>query len=314
MTLTKAPGRPSRSAEKIAAAQPPHAGKLNLDHVAHFVPDIDAASAAFAALGFTLTPFSAQMQRNEAGELVSAGAGNRCIMLERGYLECLTPTGDTIIGRQLSEAIARYTGLHLIAFGSGDAAADYARLNAQQFAPLPTVDLQRSIATVDGEGTARFSVVRVPPGTMAEGRIQFCQQHTPELLWQARWTRHRNQAVGLKAVIVCVENPEEAAQRYARFTGLQVTAAGASDACWRLDTARGFLLWVSPALLQQALGVTAPALPWIAGTVIDSDDLPATQALVNGNAFDKRVLVKLDASLGGLMLFQASGSGPLQLI
>ena len=191
VTLDKAPGRPSRSAEKIAAAQPPCAGKLNLDHVAHFVPDIDAASAAFEALGYTLTPFSAQMQRNEAGELVSAGAGNRCIMLERGYLECLTPTGDTVIGRQLSEAIARYTGLHLIAFGSGDAAADYTRLGAQQFAPLPTVDLQRSIATVDGEGTARFSVVRVPPGTMAEGRIQFCQQHTPELLWQARWTRHR---------------------------------------------------------------------------------------------------------------------------
>ena len=44
VTLTKAPGRPSRSAEKIAAAQPPHAGKLNLDHVAHFVPDSFAAT------------------------------------------------------------------------------------------------------------------------------------------------------------------------------------------------------------------------------------------------------------------------------
>ena len=65
----------TKTAARIAAAQPPRAGKLNLDHVAHFVADIEAASAGFAALGFTLTPFSAQMQRNAAGELAPAGAG-----------------------------------------------------------------------------------------------------------------------------------------------------------------------------------------------------------------------------------------------
>ena len=310
------PSRPSRSAEKIAAAQPPRAGKLNLDHVAHFVPDIDAASAAFEALGFTLTPFSAQMQRNEAGELVSAGAGNRCIMLERGYLECLTPTGDTVIGRQLSEAIARYTGLHLIAFGSGDAAADYARLGAQQFAPLPTVDLQRSIATVDGEGTARFSVVRVPPGTMAEGRIQFCQQHTPELLWQARWTRHRNQAVGLKAVIVCVENPEEAAQRYARFTGIAATAAGDDR---MIDTARGRVLLVAPQSVQRVFRLDAAVMPWIMGSVLASADMEKTRALIaasglpHGMLGAERLYVVPPPAVGGVIVFEPRGIAPLSL-
>ncbi len=292
---------------------------FDIDHIAHFLPDIGQASVALARLGFTLTPFSAQSHRLEpGGPLMPAGTANRCVMLQHGYLEFLTPTHDTPNAAQLRAAIHRYTGVHLIAFGTQTPDNDFQRLTAGGFQPLTPVALQREVPTqisgASGEATARFTVVRVAPGAMPEGRIQFCQHHTRDVVWQPRWLTHANHAVGLAGVMLCVADPAEAAQRYARFTGLQVTADGASDACWRLDTARGFLLWVSPALLQQALGVTAPALPWIAGTVIDSDDLPATQALVNGNAFDKRVLVKLDASLGGLMLFQASGSGPLQLI
>ncbi len=297
----------TKTAARIAAAQTPRSGKLNLDHVAHFVPDIDAASAAFESLGFTLTPFSAQMQRNEAGELAPAGAGNRCVMLERGYLECLTPTADTMIGNQLRTAIARYTGLHLIAFGTGDATADHARLSTEQFAPLAPVALQRSITTPGGTDTARFTVVRVPPGSMAEGRIQFCQQHTPELLWQSRWTRHANRAAGLTAVIVCVENPAEAAQRYARFTGLTAKIEGDAHA---IDTARGRILLVPPPALQNAFRLDPPALPWIAGSVIASADMAATRAsiiaseLPHGMLGDDRLYVVPPPALGGVMVFE----------
>ena len=309
MTITK-------TAARIAAAQPPRAGKINLDHIAHFVPDIDAATAAFEALGFTLTPFSAQMQRNESGELTPAGAGNRCIMLERGYIECLTPTADTTVGNQLRAAIARYTGLHLIAFGTRDATADHARLSQQQFAPLTPVDLQRVIGTVDGEGTARFSVVRVPPGTMAEGRIQFCQQHTPELLWQSPWTRHRNRTVGLSAVIACVENPDEAAQRYARFTGIAATASGDDRI---IDTARGRVLLVSPAAVQRVFRLDPPVLPWIFGSVLVSADMQKTRdcivasGLPHGMLGDGRLYVVPPPAIGGVMIFEAKRTTPFTL-
>ena len=74
-----------------AATQLPPPGKLNIDHVAHFVPHIDAASTALARAGFTLTPFSEQAHRLEpGGPLVPAGSGNRCVMLREGYLEFLT--------------------------------------------------------------------------------------------------------------------------------------------------------------------------------------------------------------------------------
>src|SRR5512145_2046033 len=95
----------------VAASQVPAAGKLVLDHVAHFVPHVDAASGALEKLGFTPTPFSQQSHRPEpGGPPTPAGAGNRCVMLRRGYLEFLTPIADTPIANQLRTAINRYVG------------------------------------------------------------------------------------------------------------------------------------------------------------------------------------------------------------
>ena len=295
-----------------AADQVPPSGKLNIDHVAHFVPHVDAASSALEQAGFTLTPFSAQSHRLEpGGPLVPAGSGNRCVMLREGYLEFLTPTADTPIANQLRTAIQRYTGVHLIAFGSADAEADHARLEKNGFTPLPTVALQRQIGTEQGEETARFSVVRVPPGTMAEGRIQYCQQHTPQWLWQDRWTAHANGARGLTAVIICVDDPQEAAQRYARFTGL---LAQFGNDQWRINTQRGALLFVTGDQLQHALGIRAPALPWIAGYVLTTDDLALTRTRLKAGACNSRdldaahLLLEWPNALGGLVIFQPAGA------
>jgi len=295
-----------------AAGQVPPSGKINIDHIAHFVPHIDAASSALEQAGFTLTPFSAQSHRLEpGGPLVPAGSGNRCVMLREGYLEFLTPTADTPIANQLRTAIQRYTGLHLIAFGSAGAEADHARLEKNGFTPLPTVALQRQIGTEQGDETARFSVVRVPPGTMAEGRIQYCQQHTPQWLWQERWTGHGNGARGLAAVLICVTDPQEAAQRYARFTGL---LAQVSNDQWRIDTQRGALLFVTPEQLQRTLGISAPALPWIAGYVLTTDDMNLTRTRLKAAQCETRdldathLLLQWPNAVGGIAIFQSTGA------
>src|SRR5688572_310990 len=120
----------------IAQTQRPAAGTINLDHVAHFVPDAGAARAALEQAGFTLTPFSNQSHRlDPGGPLAPAGTGNRCVMLEAGYVEFLTPTADTAIARQLHAAIGRYIGVQLIAFGTADSPADHARLHREGFQP-----------------------------------------------------------------------------------------------------------------------------------------------------------------------------------
>lgn len=299
-----------------ASAQLPEPGALTLDHVAHFVPDSDAASAALEKLGFTLTPFSHQSHRlHEGAPLVPAGTGNRCVMLERGYLEFLTPTADTPIAGQLRSAIERYVGIHLIAFGSSAPELDHARLTANGFEPLEPVALQRPISTESGEATARFTVVRVSPGAMPEGRIQFCQHHTPDLVWQPRWLRHRNGALGLSGVLVCVEDPEEAAQRYSRYTGRPSTSDGRAR---HIRTARGALTFVDSATLARVLGLSAPSLPWIAGYALETSDPGATRDVVLGAAVNvidvpgNRFAATLPPAVGGVVIFERPGSGPLR--
>ena len=297
--------------------QVPEPGALTVDHVAHFVPDSGAASAALEALGFTLTPFSEQSHRLSAdGPLVPAGTANRCVMFERGYLEFLTPTGDTPLADQLRAAIRRYIGVHLIAFGTSAPDLDHARLQKLAYEPLTPVALQHPISTENGEARARFTVVRVPPGKMPEGRIQFCQHHTPELVWQTRWIGHRNGAAALSAVLLCVQDPEDAAQRYGRYAGLPFTSHGGTRP---IQTARGTLTFVDPATLTRELGLSAPALPWIAGYALESRDLDATRDMLcraAGSVIDMagdRFAVVLPQALGGVAIFEKPGSGPLHL-
>lgn len=290
---------------------------LDLDHLAHFVSDIDRAARELDALGFTLTPFSPQSHRLEPdGPLVPAGTGNRCVMLESGYLEFLTPTADTPIADQLRIAMRRYIGVHLIAFGTSDAADDHARLAREGFEPAAPVALQRPISASEGTDTARFTVVRVPPGTMAEGRIQFCQHHTRALVWQSRWMGHRNGAVALSSVIVCVADPAEAAARYARFTGLRPVL---KKSVHYLITGRGTLVFADAATVERALAITAPALPWIAGYSIETRDPAAARACLRRSGAQPRPLagerfaLTLDAALGGVVIFEPSGSRALEL-
>jgi hypothetical protein len=295
--------------------QLPPPGTLNVDHAAHFVPRMDAAADALERLGFTLTPFSEQSHRADPeGPLVLAGTANRCVMLQRGYLEFLAPTADTPIAGQLRAAIRRYVGAHLIAFGTSTPEDDHARLGKAGFAPLPPVDLQREIATESGRETARFTVVRVAPGTMAEGRIQFCRHHTPGLLWQQRWTYHPNRAAALAGVILRVADAQEAAKRYARYTGLTAQVSGG---VWRMDTARGYLIFADRDALHRRLGVVPPVLPWIAGCLVKSDDLAATgdylsKAGAPAQALgSQRLLVELPPAVGGILLFESKTSGIL---
>ena len=115
---------------------------VNIDHVGYFVPDLNEAGSTLEKLGFTLTPFSSHLHRPQPdSQPVPAGSGNRCAMLRRGYLEFLTPIGDTNIAVELRHAIQRYTGAHLIAFGTADPQADYARIVRMGLAPLDPIAL-----------------------------------------------------------------------------------------------------------------------------------------------------------------------------
>ena len=288
--------------------QTPRPGALNVDHVAHFVPEQHACREALVRLGFTPTPFSLQQHRTDPGApLRPVGTGNHCVMLHSGYLEFLVPVAESEVAQQLQRAIRRYVGPHSIVFGTANAAADHQRLTREGFAPLPPIDLQRPIETPEGERTVRFTVVRVPPGTMAEGRIQFCHHHSEPLLWQPRWLEHRNGATGLAGVIVCVADVDEAAARYARFTGIAVERPGARVRVLR--TERGWIRFCDADALAADLGVRPAVLPMIAGCEITVRDLDAARRVLEEAALPlrrlegERIAVTGPPAIGGEFVF-----------
>lgn len=295
----------------VPERQRPPAGTLNIDHVAHFVPDIDAASAVLGRLGFALTPFSLQTTRNDAGESIPAGAGNRCAMLEDGYLEFLTPTGDTPVAGQIRAAIAKHTGQHLIAFGTPAAQEDHARLVRHGYAPLPLVNLQREVDVAGERRMAKFSVVRVPPDAMPEGRVQFVQQLTPECLWQPQYVIHPNGVTGLLATFVVAEDPAKVAARYAEFSGLLPRRI---QGFVRLATGRGDVFVGSDTACKSLFGGEPPAAPAMAGYALACKDAGGLKArLVEAGCSVSEPSPDLFAAMlppeiGGAWLFGSDGA------
>lgn len=255
------------------AAAVPEAGNV-LDHIGLFVSDMTRAARVMERLGFALTPYTPQRHTLSSGETVPTGTANHLAILQRGYIEILTPIGDTALAPQMRRAIGRYTGAHLIAFGTADADATHDRLGQAGFDPMPLVRLQRSVVTGDGERLARFSVVRVPPERMPEGRMQFCRHHTPELVWQPERQHHPNRAHSLTDIVLCTDDPE-AAERFGRFLAV-APETRARFALFRL--ARGRLHLFDRNSLEQSTGIAPPTSPFIAGFALTSADLAATRA------------------------------------
>lgn len=273
---------------------------------------MDEAGAAFARLGFPLTPLTVHRNEDEAGKRVPTGTANRCAMLGHGYLEILTDVEglDTPFSRAHRAAIARYEGLHLIAFSVDDVEAEARRLDAEGFDPQPVANLRRPMP-VDGGGgeeEAGFSVLRVAPGTMAEGRMQILRHETPDIVWQPSTIPRGNGVSGLSGVVICTDDPAEAAERYARFTG-----RGRAGARIALD--RGSLDFVTPAELARAIpAARPPGLPFIAVAVLESADIAATRRFFEAAGVpvetlsDGAIAIAPEIAMGAWMVLHAAGT------
>ena len=272
----------------VAESQRPPPGELCLDHLGHFVPDLDAAAAVWEKLGFRVTPTSVHQVSGKP-----AGTSNRCVMLEEGYLELLAPTMDTASAQRVRERMRLFVGLHLACFGTPDAAAEQRRLADHGFEPEPVVNLERD---VEG-GKARFNVVYVARGKMPEGRVQYCEHLAPEHVWREGFVN----PLRLRAVYVVADEPEEAAARWGRFGGLLPRP---EDGFVRLDTARGRVMIGTRKNVQGVLG-HAPAAPALAGYALSCSDPDAFAARCRRAGLEVAGrAVTLPAALGGTWLLE----------
>jgi hypothetical protein len=257
----------------------PRPGEVFLDHAAIFVEEFVASGAALERLGFTLTPLRLHASALKPGDpVVPLGTGNRCAMLRSGMLEVLGATSETPMAKQLLGQLARYPGLHLIAFSGAEAEDHHAALQASGMAPLPLARLRRTQSSADGDHDIAASIIRLDAAQWPEGRVQIvCPEMSPDAMWHPSLVRHDNGADRLSEMLVVVEDPAARAAHFGRFTQRPVRQAGRRHV---LETERGRVHFVLPADVPHYLpGVVIPALPWVAALAIGVQDMAALQDL-----------------------------------
>jgi hypothetical protein len=100
---------------------------------------------------------------------------------------------------------------------------------------------------------------------MPEGRVQYCQHLTPEVIWKDEFVNHANGVTGLAAVYVVADDVAQAGARWSRFSGLLPRS---EDGMVRLSAARGEVLIGHRA----AVHADAPAAPSLAGYALSFRD------------------------------------------
>lgn len=291
--------------------QVPRGDAVFLCHVGYFVRDLAAAGAGFERLGFQVSPINVLSHAEPDGRQVPGGTSNRLVRLRRGFIELLAATHDTPIADQLNAALARYQGLHLISLSHDDIPATRERLIAEGFRVSPPVELRRPAKTPQGMREVGWSVQRLEPGEMAEGRVQFVKSHTPDLSWPADAIVHRNRADGLSDLLICVADRAEAAVRFGRFSGRE-PAAAAGEAVLPLQ--RGRVVLVEPSAAARRLpGLAVPSLPYMAGIAVRSADLAGTRDVLRGGGIGARyedddlICLGPEEALGSYLLFHRPG-------
>lgn len=268
--------------------QLPSGDEIFLDHVAHFVRGADAASRALARAGFAPTPSSIQVNPDVAVGTQLTGTGNVTAMFARGYIEVLFKTADTVLGREFDGMLARYAGIHLAAFAVADAPSAHERLRTDGFRVRPLVKMQRPVETEAGDDVAAFTIARVEPDVMPEGRIQMLTHHTEAAVWQPRWLSHPNTAIGLIDFIIAVQDVAEAADRFSRFTGRAATGMPGA-ALIRLDRG-GVYLIAHDRAAEKLPEVPATTLPYMLGYALRVRSLAAAEAAVDSADLEWRAI------------------------
>lgn len=292
--------------EFASSGQLPGVGKIFLDHVGWMAADMGPAAAVFERLGFPLTPYSVHGDRDpETGTLKPVGTANRLAMLERGYLEILTPVEgyDTPLTRHLRNAIAHHTGVHLLAFSVHDADDAARQIASRDVSLLPAVHLRRTIEGEDGrDAEVAFTVVRAAFDQFPEARVQVLAHHTPEQMWQSRYICRDSGIIGLHEAAIVTTDPREAAARYGRFLGKLVERDGSSLVV-RLD--RGALRFVDARGAAERFGrISRPPMPAVGAITLTSRDLDKTryyllsQGLRPGAIDPSHLLIDASEALG----------------
>src|SRR5262249_37581060 len=108
--------------------------------------------------------------------------------------------------------------------------------------------------------------------------IQSLTHRTERTVWQSRWLDHPNGARGLVALTIAVADVDEAAARFARFTGRPAEPCAGGRAI-ALDRGRIDLL-TADAFGRRFPGLPIPGLPFMGACTIAVESITATENIL----------------------------------
>ena len=278
-----------------------------LDHLGIAVANLDDAAAQYRRLGFQLTDrgYHTLPSPKPGAERPLVGTGNHCAMLRRGYLELIGVTDPTYRGR-LKADIARYQGIHIVAFGVDDSAAVARAFAAAGLGAASPQILERPIETQGETAVARFEIVNIPDQILPEGHFFAIRHATPELLWRPALMSHPNGALKLTSLTVAVADPGDFAHRL----GHALSATPVAGNGFTLMLSAGQVRIVDGGWVAAHASKPTPAFPYIAGLTLQVADLAKTSSLLKKNGVPSRrsngsLMVGPGQACGAFIEFQA---------
>jgi len=286
--------------------------KRAIDHLVLAVRDLEAARAAYARLGFTLTPPARH----------PFGTANSLVQLQGNFLELLALADPAAIRpaaaghfsfAEFNRAfLAKREGMSMLVFASKDARGDRREFLERGLQTYEPFDFERRARLPDGsEVTVGFSLAFVTEPRMPDAAFFVCQQHAPQHFWKPEYQRHPNGARAVVEVTMLASDPAG----YAEFFGRLVEQGAVTKREGVLEVAlEGGTLSVLDAtrLGQRFPGVRLRDVlrkPYFAGYSVEVADLAATEALLqrNGVVFTRsggRLHVAAEHAFGTVIEFR----------
>lgn len=211
-----------------------------IDHCVILVNDLDAASATYQRLGFTLSPRGTHSEH--------MGSANYTIMLGDDYFELLGIINPTERNQRWRDVLKRGEGLNAIALQTDDAEKACAEIRGLGIEANDPVHFSRPVDLPGGEtGEAAFIVTQFPAEATPSTQMFVCGHLTRDTVWIPELQQHANTAKALAAVTVATDQPEADAEAYGRIFGAE--AVGAIDGGAAVQTGGTPIEFLTPAAL-----------------------------------------------------------------
>lgn len=274
---------------------------IGVDHVVVTVRDLDAAAAAWRALGFTISPRGTHSPH--------MGSANHTIMFGEDYMELLGVLVPTEHNAPMREWLTKREGLERAAFTALDAAAGTMELRARGIDAPDMVAFSRPVELPNGGASeARFNVMRWPAALRPGGlRIFACQHLTRGTVWIPELQHHANGAACILRIEMLCAEPNRAAAEMAGLLDQPVTTDADGACVVQTGAGRANLVFLDRATLAaRHPGVSLEGLPaeGAAALVLGTRDYPAA-ARALGVSVDGAVAVPASRATGVLLRFLA---------